>query len=391
MGIRSAAGVPWRSRTVLLVLASTALAPLGVPLVSPTLPVVRDAFALTDAQASLFVSGYFAVGIVLSPFIGVLTDRLGRKPVLVTGLLTFGLFGGAIAAVRSFPLVVALRVIQGTGAAAIFITTVTIIGDTFEGPQRNTVLGVNVATLSAMAALFPVLGGTLVAFGWEVPFLTYFAAVPVAVVAAVALEEPARSTADAGVAYLRSALDAVATPAIGALFGATFLAEFFLFGVVFTAVLFLLAPTLSPVGIGAIILAAEGTSMLAAANSGRLARRFSNERILAFGFACFGVGFLTARTAPDPPVVAPALVVVGAGIGVLLPAIDAAVSERVPGGYRAGAFSLRNSTTFLGRASGPLVFTGLAVTVGLGYGPLLLGSGVASGLAAAVALLLSAG
>jgi MFS family permease len=305
--------------------------------------------------------------------------------------LTFGLFGGAIAAVRSFPLVVALRVVQGTGAAAIFITTVTIIGDTFEGPQRNTVLGVNVATLSAMAALFPVLGGTLVAYGWEVPFLTYLAAVPVALVAAVALEEPARSTADAGVAYLRSALDAVATPAIGALFGATFLAEFFLFGVVFTAVPFLLAPTLSPVGIGAIILAAEGTSMLAAANSGRLARRFSNERILAFGFACFGVGFLTARTAPDPPVVAPALVVVGAGIGVLLPAIDAAVSERVPGGYRAGAFSLRNSTTFLGRASGPLVFTGLAVTVGLGYGPLLLGAGVASGLAAAVALLLSAG
>jgi MFS family permease len=41
---------------------------------------------------------------------------------LVTGLLTFGLLGGGIAFAPSFEVVMALRVLQGTGAAAIFIT-----------------------------------------------------------------------------------------------------------------------------------------------------------------------------------------------------------------------------------------------------------------------------
>lgn len=380
-------GVPWRSRTVQVVLASTALAPLGVPLIGPTLPVFRDAFALTDAEASLLVAGYFVVGIVLSPFIGVLTDRFGRKRILVSGLLTFGLLGGGIAFAPSFEVVMALRVLQGTGAAAIFITTVTIIGDTFDGPQRNSVLGVNVSVLSATAALFPVLGGALVTFGWNVPFLTYFAAVPVAAVAIVALEEPTREPSGRGVAYLREAVDAIATPAILGLFGATFLTEFLAFGVVFTAVPFILEPTLSPVLIGGVILAAEATSTVVAAGSGRLARSLSNVQLIALGFACYGMGFLATWFVPASLAVAGTLAIVGAGIGLLLPTVDAAVSNRIVAEYRAGAFSLRNSTTFSGRAAGPVTFTGLAASEFVDYGGLLLAAAVVAFGAALLAVL----
>ena len=54
---------------------------------------------MTEAQTSLLISGYFIVGIVLSPFVGLFADRVGRKRVLVLGLglTTFGLLGGAIA------------------------------------------------------------------------------------------------------------------------------------------------------------------------------------------------------------------------------------------------------------------------------------------------------
>lgn len=75
---------------------ATALAPLGVPRISPALAIFRDAFAPTDAQVSLLVSIYFPTGIVLSPFIGLLADR-GRRSVLVPSLLVCGLSGGAIA------------------------------------------------------------------------------------------------------------------------------------------------------------------------------------------------------------------------------------------------------------------------------------------------------
>jgi MFS family permease len=374
---------------VQVVLLSTALAPLGVPLISPALPVVRDTFALTDARASLLVSGYFVVGIFLSPFIGLLADKLGRRRMLVVGLLVFGSFGGAMAVAPTFDALLALRVLQGTGAAAIFITTVTIISDTFEGPQRNTVLGINIAVLSAGAALYPVLGGVLVTLAWNAPFLAYLGAIPVALFAAVALEEPRRSATPRSVDYLTSALGAVAAPSTLALFGLTFLTEFLAFGVVFTAVPFLLAATVSPVIIGATLLAAEATSMLVAALGGRLAQVLSNERILAVGFGCYGVGFLGTWLAPSVVGIAVALVVVGAGIGALLPAVDAALSERVPGEYRAGAFSLRNSTTFAGRAGGPIVFAGLAITFGYGYDPLLLAAGIVALLTAGSVLLVA--
>ena len=381
----TSARVPWRSRTVQVVLASTAMAPLGVPLISPTLPVVRAQFGLTDTQASLLVSGYFVVGILLSPFIGLLADRLGRKPVLVGGLAGLGLLGGAMAFAPSFAVVLALRVVQGTAAAAIFITTVTIIGDRFEGIQRAAVLGVNVAVLSATAALFPVVGGYLVTFGWQVPFYAYFAAVPVALFAAVALREPARAPGERGLDYLRDALAQVSRPVL-ALFGLTFLTEFLAFGVVFTALPFVLAPVLSTVLIGAVILTAEAVSTVVAASTGRLARSLTAVQLLAVGFACYGVGFLLTWVATGPLFVAVAVVFVGAGVGLLLPSVDAAVNERIGGEYRAGVMSLRNSTTFLGRTTGPVVFTGLAVTAGFGYGPLLLGAGV---LAGGVAVLLA--
>ncbi|WP_255198639.1 MFS transporter [Halorarius litoreus] len=381
------ARVPWRSRTVQVVLASTALAPLGVPLVAPALPVIRDAFGVTDAQASLLVSAYFVVGIVVSPFIGILADRFGRRRVLVPSLLLFGLAGGATVLATDFTTVLVLRAIAGTAAAGIFVTTVTIVGDAFEGVQRNAVLGVNTAVLSAGAAIFPIVGGALVAVSWETPFLSYLLALPLAGVAAVALEEPERARSARDVAYLRGAARAVATRGTAGLYTTSFLTEVLLFGTVFTALPLLLPAEfgLGPLLVGLVLTATEVTAIVAAALNGRFARRLSNGRLIAFGFACYGVGLVVAWAAPTVLLVAVGVAVFGAGVGLTMPCVDAEMSERVSGHYRAGALSLRNSTTFLGRAVGPVLFAGLAVTTG--YRSLLLAAGVVAGVAALVALL----
>ncbi len=382
----SDARVPWDSRTVQVVLASTALAPLGVPLISPTLPAFRDVFGITDARASLLVSSYFLVGIVLSPFIGILVDRLGRKRILVGGLLAFGVIGGGMAVAPTFETLLALRLVQGGAAAAIFITTVTLVGDEFDGVQRNAVLGVNVAVLSATAALFPVVVGALATVAWNAPFLTYLAAIPVALFALATLEEPQHDRTSRDTTHLTAATRTITTAPTLALFGVAFLTEFLLFGVLFTALPFLLAAALTPVVIGLVILASETASTIVAAANGKLARVTSNERLIAGGFACYAVGFAAIWFSSGLLSVVAAVTIVGVGVGLLMPAVDAAVSDLIPAEQLAGAMSLRNSTTFLGRTAGPFVFTGLAISGGYGYETLLLGASgialVATGVAA---------
>ncbi|MFC7203003.1 MFS transporter [Haloferax namakaokahaiae] len=377
--------VPWRNRTVQVVLASTLLAPLGVPLVAPALPLVRDTFGLTDAAASLLVSAYFLVGIVVSPFVGVLADRIGRKRVLVPALFVFSIAGLSSFFAPTYLVLLGLRAIQGTAAAALFVTTVTLISDAFAGVQRNAVLGANVAVLSFGAAIFPVLGGALATVAWNTPFLAYAFGFPIAVFAYVALAEPSRETdresrrsdGTDGVrrttgmrAYLRGALAALSL-GVASLLTVAFLTEFVLFGALVTVLPFLLTANygVSPFYIGLVLMTMEAGAVVAASSNGRLARIFSNGRLITLGFGCYALSLAGVYVAPSTFFVVPSVVIFGLGLGLSMPAVDAAVSDRVTTQYRAALLGLRNSTTFFGRASGPVVFA-LAATA-VGYEPLM--------------------
>ncbi|KAB1187876.1 MULTISPECIES: MFS transporter [Haloferax] len=390
--------VPWQNPTVQVVLASTLLAPLGVPLVAPALPVIRDVFVLTDAEASLLVSAYFLVGIVVSPFVGLLADRIGRKRVLIPALLVFSVAGLACYFAPNYLVLLGLRAIQGTAAAALFVTTVTVIGDVFEGVQRNAVLGANIAILSLGAAIFPVLGGALATVAWNTPFIAYAFGFPVALFAYVALDEtvkkPSEASDDAPVSddspgegeqssgYLKGAISAL-TIGMGALLTTAFLTEFFLFGALVTALPFLLTAVygVGPLYIGLVLMVAEAGAIGAASANGRLARIFSNGRIITLGFVCYALALAGVFVAPSPTLVIASVLLFGAGLGLSMPAVDAAVSNRVTQEYRAGLLGLRNSTTFLGRATGPIVFAAAATAVG--YRPLM---GIAAVALAGVAL-----
>ncbi|WP_423745572.1 MFS transporter (plasmid) [Haladaptatus sp. SPP-AMP-3] len=367
---------PWQLPTVQIVLAATLLAPLGVPLISPTLPAFRDAFGITDAQASLLISTYFLTGIFLSPFIGMLADRIGRRAVLIWGLVAFSLSGGAIAVAPSYEAVLVLRTIGGTAAAGIFITTVTLIGDSFEGTQRNTVLGMNNAVLSAGAGLFPIVGGALATVSWNVPYVAYLLGLPLALYAVRHLEEPDHERDSKGLAYLRRAASVLSGPDALVCYGAACMTELLLFGTVLTILPFLLAGDfgMSAFAIGLVLSVTEISSVVVSAKNGWFAQYASNYGLIAAGFACYAVGLFGAWLAPSPVFIAATMLVLGAGLGLSMPAVDAAISDLVSAGLRGGALSLRNSTTFLGRAAGPVLFAGLAEVTG--YYPLFVISAI---------------
>ena len=346
-------------------------------LISPGLLVFLNEFGVTDAGASLLLSAVLIPGIFLSPVMGLLTDRLGRRRVLVSSLFVWSLAGGAIALGPAFPVVLTLRFVQGTALAGIGITTITLISDVFEDVQRNAVLGVNTAILSAGAAAFPLVGGALVTVSWNAPFAMYLLGLPVALFALRVLEEPSGERETRNLVYLRRVVAALSAREATVLYGSAFVIDFLLFGAVFTALPFLLAATygLSPILIGLVVTTGEVASTVAAMQNGRLAQYRSDYGIITMGFVATGVGLVGAWIARTPLSIAIATLGFGAGWGVALPSIDAGVSDLVPTQFRAGALSLRGSASFIGRAAGPILFAAIAVQSG--YRILLLLAGLA--------------
>jgi MFS family permease len=249
------------------------------------------------------LSAILVLGILLSPLVGLLTDRLGRRRTLVSSLVAWSLAGGLVVLRPSFPVVLALRLVQGAALAGIGVTTVTLIGDTFEGVQRNEVLGVNTAVLSAGAAAFPVVGGALVVVSWSAPFAMYLLGLPIAVLAFLVLEEPLGERESRSLVYLRRVVFAISAREAVVPYGSAFVIDFLLFGAVFTGLPFLLAGTcgLSPVLIGLVVTTGEVASTVAATQNDRFARHLSDYGIVTVGFVATAAGLLGAGLAPTPP------------------------------------------------------------------------------------------
>ncbi len=175
-----------------IALASISLiGPLAVHLFMPVIPAVKVALGLTDAMAQLtFSIALFGMAFA-TLFYGSLSDRYGRRPVLLSGLCLF-LVGSTISALANsmLPLIIG-RLIQAVGAGC-GITLVRAIAQDVYGPSRlvQAIAYLTMAyTIGPMIS--PIVGGALIdAFGWRSVFgFALAAGAIIALVAYVAVFE----------------------------------------------------------------------------------------------------------------------------------------------------------------------------------------------------------
>lgn len=186
-------GVVLRDRNIQLLMIATIPSVLGTTLISPILDSLTDPFGVTLAEIGLMVTVFSAPAIVLIPIIGMLTDRIGRKPVLIMSLVIFGLGGIGIVFTTDFRLVLALRFIQGLGGAGMGPVIVTSFGDLYTDSKEATAQGLRLGFGGSSNLTFPVIAGTIVTLGWQFPFLLYSIALPIAVIVYVWFDEPTTS------------------------------------------------------------------------------------------------------------------------------------------------------------------------------------------------------
>jgi EmrB/QacA subfamily drug resistance transporter len=158
--------------TLVVVCAATAILLLDVTVVNVALAQIeRDLDASFDELQWVIDAYAIALAAVLLVF-GTLADRIGRRRVLVAGLVVFAA-ASLMCAFAGSPVVLDIgRGIQGLGAAAMFATSLALLAQEFEGERRGFAFGVWGAVSGAAIALGPLVGGVLVdAIAWEWIFL----------------------------------------------------------------------------------------------------------------------------------------------------------------------------------------------------------------------------
>ena len=186
------------SRLVLLLLVvMTGIAPISLYMLVPALPVLAANFGSDISIAQMTVSLYM-VGIALSQLImGPLSDRFGRRPVLLAGLALMVAASLACIFAETLPQLIAARFLQALGGASGMVISRAIIRDIYDRARVASMISLVVAALMIGQMVSPLTGGLIeTAFGWRAIFYAItVGAIAVTVGIALALPETRRDRA----------------------------------------------------------------------------------------------------------------------------------------------------------------------------------------------------
>lgn len=159
-------------RVALLVAANTALAPLAIDAYLPAMSAlagdVGASIHHTELSISVFLLG-FAFGQLC---FGPVSDRLGRKPVLMGGLLVFALASLLITQVDSLPSLLIWRFIQALGGGACVVNSAAIVRDCFQGREAAKVMSTMAMIMMLAPLVAPAVGSVLLfVAGWWLIFV----------------------------------------------------------------------------------------------------------------------------------------------------------------------------------------------------------------------------
>ncbi len=362
------------TRQGVLLLLISCLPVLGSVLLAPNLPAMQKHFAdVPGAQALvpvMLTMPALVVGL-LSPFVGRVVDRFGRKGPLVGSLVVYSLVGTVPLWVDSLGAIVASRAALGATEAVVQTCATTLIADYYHGHARNRWFGFQTVTSTVGATVFFVVGGALGSLGWRAPFWLYSCGLLFAVLAAIVLFKPCpESAADADSGPLprmpwRRLLVPIAFSLVG---GVVFYTPFVELPYALDAL-----RVASPAVIGGILALASAATAVGAFSFSRLAGR-GVSRLLPGAAFLAGIGIGIIGFATNVPLAVVGAVIGSIGAGLLLPTLLTWVIAALPFFQRGRGTGLFNSAFFLGQFASPLVVLALSAAIGgLGYALVAIG------------------
>jgi DHA1 family bicyclomycin/chloramphenicol resistance-like MFS transporter len=185
----AATATPWR--LLLLLMALTSIGPTTLNVVVPALPQMANRLASDAATIQLAVTVYLLALAAGQLVMGPLSDRFGRRPVLLAGLTLTAAASILAILVGTVGSLILARVLQAFGASAGIVVSRAIIRDLFDRNRAAAMIGLVATVMVVVPTLGPLIGGLLdMGFGWEAIFVfTFVTSAAVVVWAAIALPE----------------------------------------------------------------------------------------------------------------------------------------------------------------------------------------------------------
>ncbi len=165
--------------TLLATCVATFMLLLDITIVNVALPSIQSDLHASFSDLQWVVDAYSLTLAAVLLTAGSLGDRLGRRRVFTAGFALFS-FASLLCGLSNDPTLLNLaRGLQGIGGSAMFATTLALIAQEFQGPERATAFGIWGATIGGAVAIGPLVGGAITdAFGWE---WIFFVNVPIGI------------------------------------------------------------------------------------------------------------------------------------------------------------------------------------------------------------------
>ena len=345
-----------------ILLTAAVLPVMAIVSLVPVMPLLLEEFAEVPGSEFLVPIALTIPALcvaLFSPLAGWLSDRAGRKLVLIAALLLYAGLGLLPYFLSDLKQIIISRVGLGIAEAAIMTVATAMIGDYFQGEARQRWIALQVGIISLAAIILIAVGGALgESLGSRGPFLLYVLALPVAAIAAAFLFEPEvhEHGPQTGEKFPYGRVLPLAAVTLGA-------------AILFYTIIVQLGPLLTDVGVTSpAIIGATG----AGANMGHVIgfiifhrlRSWSGSALLLTGFGIAAIGYLGIGLSDTFPARAAAAFVASVGAGMLLPTLLAWMLRELPAPVRGRGTGLWTGTFFLGQFVAPIVAVALSGQLG---------------------------
>lgn len=343
---------------------------LGNSMLIPLLPMMEKKLDISKLQSSYIITVYSIVAIFLIPIAGYLSDKYGRKVVMIPALIVAGA-GGIIAGWASWQLdspfvwILIGRILQGIGAAGASPIVIPLVGDMFKNEDDvSTSLGIIETSNTFGKVLSPILGSLLAGLIWFLPFFAFpvFCAVSLFLIIFL-VKKPENKQKEEDISFgrfLKNTKDIFKKHGrwLYAIFAIGAIVMFVLFGLLFylSSVLedqynytgvkkgFLLAIPLAGLCISSFV-------------SGKMIKDniIRMKWITFFGICLTGASVVAARFSDQFIYLLCVFFFAGIGIGASLPCLDSILTQSIEKNIRGTITSIFSSMRFVGVAAGPPV------------------------------------